>query len=92
MTEIEMYIDKFPDYKFYGIEVEHPLYFGEVNKIGDDVIIFINILQPEWRQIQTIRHEAGHAELNMYGDNQRWSIKTMIAEKQAEYVSKHFVI
>lgn len=92
MTEIEMYIDKFPDYKFYGIEVEHPLYFGEVNKIGDDVIIFINILQPEWRQIQTIRHEAGHAAFNMYGDNQRWSIKTMIAEKQAEYVSKHFVI
>lgn len=92
MTEIEIYIDKFPEYKFYGIEVEHPLYYGEVNKIDDEVCIFINTLQPEWRQIETITHEAGHAEFNMYGDNQRWSIKTMIAEKQADYVSKHFVI
>ena len=92
MTEIEIYIDKFPEYKFYGIEVEHPLYYGEVNKIDDEVCIFINTLQPEWRQIETITHEAGHAEFNMYGDNQRWSIKTMIAEKQAEYVSKHFVV
>ena len=73
-------------------KLNNPLYFGEVNKIDGEVVIFINVLQPEWRQIQAIRHEAGHAEFNMYGDNQRWSIKTMIAEKQAEYVSKHFVI
>ena len=92
MTEIEMYLDKFPDYVFYGIEVEHPFYYGEVNKTGSKVVIYINILQPEWRQIETIRHEAGHAEFNMYGNSQRWSVETMIAEKQAEYVSKHFVI
>ena len=49
MTEIEIYIDKFPEYKFYGIEVEHPLYYGEVNKIDGEVCIFINTLQPEWR-------------------------------------------
>lgn len=92
MTEIEMYIDKFPDYIFYGIEVEHPYYYGEVNEINGKVTIFINILQPEWRQIETIRHEAGHAEFDMYGDDRRWSIETMIAEKQADYVAKHFVL
>ncbi|WP_220739126.1 ImmA/IrrE family metallo-endopeptidase [Leuconostoc miyukkimchii] len=92
MTEIEMYINKFPEYKFYGVEVEHPLYYGEVNKINGKVIIYVNTLQPEWRQLNTIVHEAGHAEFNMYGDDNRWSINTMLAEKQAEYVAKHFVI
>ncbi|ACA81916.1 ImmA/IrrE family metallo-endopeptidase [Leuconostoc citreum] len=92
MTEIEIYIDKFPDYLFYGIEVEHPLYYGEVNKINDKVFIYINTLQPEWRQLNTIIHEAGHAEFNMYGDDKRWSMSTMLAEKQAQYVSKHFNI
>lgn len=92
MTEIEIYIDKFPEYKFYGIEVEHPLYYGEVNKIDGEVCIFINTLQPEWQQINTIVHEAGHALFNMYGDEKRWSMKTMLAEKQAEYVSNHFNI
>ena len=90
MTEIEMYIHKFPDYIFCGIEVEHPLYYGEVNKIDGKIIININTLQPEWRQIETIVHEAGHAEFNMYGDAKRWSIDTMLAEKQAEYVAKYF--
>ncbi|MGR8773728.1 ImmA/IrrE family metallo-endopeptidase [Leuconostoc citreum] len=90
MTRIEMYVDHFPDYIFYGIEVEHNLYYGEVNKINGKVIIYINILQPEWRQIDTIVHEAGHAEFNMYGDEKRWSMKTMLAEKQAEYVCRHF--
>lgn len=92
MTEIEIYIDKFRDYIFYGIEVEHKLYYGEVNKINGKVFIYINTLQPEWRQINTIVHEAGHAEFNMYGDSKRWSMSTMLAEKQAEYVTKHFVI
>lgn len=92
MTEIEMYINKFPNYLFYGIEVEHPLYYGEVNKINGKVIIYINTLQPEWRQLNTIVHEAGHAEFNMYGDGKRWSINTMLAEKQAAYVVKHFVL
>lgn len=92
MTEIEMYIDKFPNYVFYGIEVEHPLYYGEVNKTANKVIIYINTLQPEWRQLNTIVHETGHADFNMYGDDKRWSIKTMLAEKQAEYVAKHFVV
>lgn len=92
MTEIEMYINKFPEYKFYGVEVEHPLYYGEVNKINGKVIIYVNTLQPEWRQLNTIVHEAGHAEFNMYGDDNRWSINTMLAEKQAEYVAKHFAL
>lgn len=92
MTEIEMYINKFPDYLFYGIEVEHPLYYGEVNKINGKVTIYINTLQPEWRQLNTIVHEAGHAEFNMYSDGKRWSINTMLAEKQAAYVVKHFAL
>ncbi len=92
MTNVEFYIDKFPDYTFYGIEVSHHWYYGEVNKAGDKVIIFINILQPEWQQIDTIVHEAVHALFNVYGDDKRWSMKTMLAEKQAEYVSNHFDI
>ncbi|MFT8539874.1 MAG: ImmA/IrrE family metallo-endopeptidase [Leuconostoc mesenteroides] len=92
MTNVEFYIDRFPDYTFFGIEVPHHWYYGEVNKVGNEVIIFVNILQPEWQQIDTIVHEAGHALFNMYGDDKRWSMKTMLAEKQAEYVSNHFNI
>ncbi|WP_312979103.1 ImmA/IrrE family metallo-endopeptidase [Leuconostoc falkenbergense] len=90
MTNIELYIDCFPDYKFYGIEVEHNKYFGEVVKIDECVTIFINTLQPEWQQLHTIVHESAHADFNVFGDDKPHSMKTLLAEKQAEYVANHF--
>ncbi|MGB2525192.1 ImmA/IrrE family metallo-endopeptidase [Leuconostoc suionicum] len=90
MTNIELYIDCFPNYKFYGIEVEHNKYFGEVVKDSNGITIFINTLQPEWQQLHTIVHESAHADFNVFGDEQRYSLNTLLAEKQAQYIANHF--
>lgn len=92
MTNIELYIDCFPNYKFFGIEVEHNKYFGEVVKDSNGTRIFINTLQPEWQQLHTIVHESAHADFDVFGDDKRHSMKTLLAEKQAEYVANHFQI
>ncbi|MCC7668890.1 MAG: ImmA/IrrE family metallo-endopeptidase [Leuconostoc pseudomesenteroides] len=91
MNNIEIYIDKFPQYKFYGIEVENKYYYGEADKVDGIVTIFINTLQPEWKQLNTIIHESAHAEFDVFGDSKRWSMKTMLAEKQAQYIARHFI-
>ncbi|CAH1857569.1 ImmA/IrrE family metallo-endopeptidase [Convivina intestini] len=93
MTNIELYIDRFPQYKFYGIEVPNNKYFGEAVKENGNVTIFINTLQPEWQQLHTIVHESAHADFDVFGNqNYRWCRETMLAEKQAEYVANHFSI
>lgn len=88
MNEVERYIDRFPEYRFYGIEVHDNKYYGQVEDDGGVITIYINTLQPEWLQIHTILHESGHAMFDVFGDeNSRWCRETMLAEKPLSTLS-----
>ncbi|MBC9118615.1 ImmA/IrrE family metallo-endopeptidase [Fructobacillus fructosus] len=91
MNKLEYYIDKFPDYKFFGIEVEDKRFFGQCVKENGEITIYINILQPEEKQIQTLLHEVGHADFNLFSkSDKRWCRDTMRVEKEASQLAKHY--
>lgn len=91
MNELEYYIDKFPDYKFYGIEVDDRRFFGQCVNENGEISIFINTLQPEEEQIQTLLHEVGHADFNLFSSsNKRWCRETMRVEKEASQFVRHY--
>ncbi|CAK1248347.1 hypothetical protein R82291_FJPPFKPJ_01548 [Fructobacillus cardui] len=91
MNRLEQYIDKFPDYKFYGIEVPDNRFFGQCVRSNDEINIFINTLQPEEKQIQTLLHEVGHANFNLFSNSdKRWCRETMRVEKYASQFVNHY--
>lgn len=85
MTDLEKIEDKYPQLKFYMIDVPNPHYHGHI--MGNEV--YLNRNQPELDWLKTALHETIHYDFD-YGDlsNTRCCHTTLMAEgfarKQSE--------
>lgn len=92
MTDLEKIEDKYPELRFWGIEVNDPHYHGHIE--GQDV--YINLLQPDIDWLKTALHEATHYDFD-YGDlSSTHSRATLLAEgfarRQSEKELKRFLL
>lgn len=84
MTDLERIEDKYPQLKFWGIEIENPHYHGHIE--GDDV--YINLLQPDFDWLKTALHECVHYDFDQGDLTDGTSFEVKVAERWAVNESK----
>lgn len=72
----------YPEYKYFGIEVNNSKYHGHI----ENGCIFVNLLQPEHDQIITALHELVHA---MYDSGDLESLKNVPTLRAEYFARKH---
>ena len=88
MTDLEKIEDKYPQLKFWGIEVYDKHYHGHIE--GTDV--YINLLQPDIDWLKSALHETVHYDFDCEKDlsnnrnisvrrSEKWAVK----ESEREY-------
>lgn len=92
MTDLEKIEDKYPQLRFWGIEVENPHYHGHIE--GKDV--YINLLQPNIDWLKTALHETTHYNFD-YGDLSNTHNRSMLmaegfARRQSEKELRKFLL
>lgn len=79
MTDLEKIEDKYPELRFYGIEVPNKHYHGHI----DGNTVYINLLQPDWDWVLTACHEITHAEYDSGNCSNVRLVNNLRAEKWA---------
>lgn len=92
MTDLEKIEDKYPQLRFWGIEVENPHYHGHIE--GKDV--YINLLQPNIDWLKTALHETTHYNFD-YGDLSNTHNRSMLmaegfVRRQSEKELRKFLL
>lgn len=79
LSDLEKIEDKYPELKFWGVEVYNPHYHGHIE--GTDV--YINLLQPDIDWLKTALHETVHSDYDNSDLSNNLTIKTIRAEHWA---------
>lgn len=79
LSDLEKIEDKYPNLRFWGIEVNNKHYHGDID--GNDV--YINLLQPNLDWLKTALHETVHSDYDICDLSNGNKIKTLHAEKWA---------
>lgn len=79
LSDIEKIEAKYPQLKFWGIEVNNPHFHAKI--VGTDV--YVNLLQPDIEKLKAMLHETVHYDFDACNLSSGNKMKTLYAEKWA---------